>query len=548
MNQKKNKLIIISIAIVSVLILAIGLIFVVTATDTFKSNKKLFLKYGAQSFDTKKGFINNEVIEYFKKQKEVAFETNGDLSFNISNPDIDEDLSQTNECDITFSGQVDLSSSKILENVSINYAQDVKFPFVFEKTNNVVGIQTEYIGSKFIGVELDKLSEIDRSLNDIDLNIEKAEITDEQYQYLISTYLKVINEKITNSNFSKVTESDLKGYKLTLSKEEIRQILVALLEKTRDDQAVLNIYNQFTQITSDEINDVIEKLNKENYSDEEENIEIIVFVSKGKVQKIRVSFENSMIELKKEESGNTKQYNINYKYSEDDQIINLYAIAKYSGLQSLQLITENYEFGIETGDTHYVYYLNNEVNFTEGVNISDLNNSNCLLINRLENEQKELLTNAISERIAQVNRMQMERLGLTENKNPLTNIVPSFGESLNSSSSSNALNRYTEFSGDEISETEVNSFNAKFEMYEDTNSQGTTTKGLLSTILNNNEQNEDDENRQITEINFNGEEYEANEENIVLIKSEIETEEHYKIEFEKDENTGKIYRVVINKK
>lgn len=542
MNQKKNKLIIIAIIIVSILILGIGIIIVVS-TDTFKSNKKLFLKYGTQIFDTKKGFINSEVIEYFKKEKNTPFETNGDMSFNITNPNIDEDLTQTNKCKITYSGQVDLSSSKMLENIEINYAEDVKIPFVFEKSNNTIGIQTEYIGSKFVGVELDKLSNIDRSLDNIDLNIEKAEITTEQYQYLITTYLKIVNEKLTDNNFSKVSESDLKGYKVALTQEELKQIIISLLEKTKDDQAILNIFNQFTKIESDDINDLIDELNSET-ADDESNVEITIFVNKNKVQKIRFETEGIKVELKKEESGNTKQYNIDFEYTKDDNTMKMYFIAKYSGLQSLQLITENYEFSVEYNDSQYVYYLNNEVNFSDDVSISDLNNSNCLFINRLGAEQVEVLTNAISERLTEVNRLQMERLGLTEDKNPLLYIIPSFGRY---STSSNTLNRYSQFSS-EMSEVEVNTFNSKFEMYEDSNSQGTTTKGLLSTILNNNEQNQDDENMQIMEINFNGEEYEATEENITLIKSEIGTEDHYKVEFEKDENTGKIYRVVINKK
>ena len=44
------------------------------------------------------------------------------------------------------------------------------------------------------------------------------------------------------------------------------------------------------------------------------------------------------------------------------------------------------------------------------------------------------------------------------------------------------------------------------------------------------------------------EEYEATRENISFIKQEISTEKNYKIEFEKEENTGAIYRAVINEK
>ena len=36
--------------------------------------------------------------------------------------------------------------------------------------------------------------------------------------------------------------------------------------------------------------------------------------------------------------------------------------------------------------------------------------------------------------------------------------------------------------------------------------------------------------------------------NITLIKGEIDTEKSYRVEFEKDQDTGLIYRAVINEK
>ena len=96
-----------------------------------------------------------------------------------------------------------------------------------------------------------------------------------------------------------------------------------------------------------------------------------------------------------------------------------------------------------------------------------------------------------------------------------------------------------------VNQNEVQSFNAKFELYESTNSKGATVKGLLTTIQNNNEQ---EGNNKIEEINLDGQEYEVTEQNITLMKSSINVDDGYKIEFERDENTGLIYRAVINKK
>ena len=105
-------------------------------------------------------------------------------------------------------------------------------------------------------------------------------------------------------------------------------------------------------------------------------------------------------------------------------------------------------------------------------------------------------------------------------------------------------------------QVDVNVFNQKFELYQGTNIQGTTVRGLLTTISSNNGIQENDytttqtnidsnSNYKIKEINFNGEEYEVNQQNIAALKEEIIPENYYRVEFEKEMETGLIYRVVI---
>ena len=136
----------------------------------------------------------------------------------------------------------------------------------------------------------------------------------------------------------------------------------------------------------------------------------------------------------------------------------------------------------------------------------------------------------------------MEELGLQENENPLVQMIMPLRQSLTYSQAAGAINNSSN-----ISEIEVNTFNQKFENYESTNLQGVTVKGLLSTIQLNNESQEN-EDRKVKEIHFDGEEYEATDSNIVILKSSVETETAYRVEFERNETTGLIYRVVINKK
>ena len=125
----------------------------------------------------------------------------------------------------------------------------------------------------------------------------------------------------------------------------------------------------------------------------------------------------------------------------------------------------------------------------------------------------------------------MEELGVSEDQNPIQYLIPSFLEG-------NQANA-------QIDEQSVNAFNAKFELYQSTNTKGATVKGLLTTIQNNNEMSG---NSKIEEINMDGEEYEVTDQNITYLKSSINVDDAYRVEFEKDSSTGLIYRAVINKR
>ena len=216
--------------------------------------------------------------------------------------------------------------------------------------------------------------------------------------------------------------------------------------------------------------------------------------------------------------------------------------AKYSNLES-NTITENYEFSIEENITddaqeeeesstsQYHYRITNNIEFKDGVDIEELNDENAVILNDEDEEYVTSLMSAIQERLVQVNRVHMEELGVAESENPIQYLIPAFL-----------------FSGEtteQINEQEVNAFNQKFELYESTNTKGATVKGLLTTIQNN---NETQSNNQIEEINFDGEEYEVTEQNITYLKSTINVEDAYRVEFERDIDTGLIYRAVINKR
>lgn len=544
MRQKKNsKIILIAIIILVILILLAGVGYAYFATDAFKSNKDLFFKYIKQIGAEKESFIETPLKEYFEKQKNTPYLNEGNLSVNITASRGQEQFENTNNTNLTFEGQVDKANAKRMENISLNYSDTVKFPVSYKQIGDTLGIQTKHIGSKYIAIHSDSKQNVTQNIKGIEKVQELSEVEweKEDLQRVQNTYFNLLNEVLQNNYFSKIEEADSKGYKLTLNGESLKNIMVKMLETLKNDQATLDKINEYikiqknsSKITASSIENEIKNIN--NNSDlNNENLEITVYQTKGKISSLTIKTNEVEIKIGKTVTGNDLQYNVELQIRNQEQEEKINLIAKFAGLQSMQNISENYELTLETEEIKYQYNYNNNVEFAESSSIEEFSDNNTLMLDEMEKEQKDTFLNAVIERIQSVNKEQMEELGISENENPLQYVIPQFGIF---SSSMNAV---------DLDEVEVNTYNTKFEAYESTNLKGVTVKGLLSTIQINNE-NQEDENQKIKEIHFDGQEYEVTDQNITFLKSSVETETAYRVEFEKDEDTGIIYRAVINKK
>ena len=649
MEQKKSKgLLITIIVILMIIILLVGVIaYLYFFTDMFKSNKQLFFQYTSQLVQNEDGFIDNQLVQYFQKKNSTSYENNGEITFEVSIPNMTEDLELANNFNITFTGKEDPSNAKSEKEINLNYSDSVNFPLTYRKTNTVTGIQTQYIGSSFVAVRND--GEIS-GLEDINnlLKLQNVEFSNEELQNLKTTYFDNIFNTLDDSKFSTLTEGDLTGYRLTLTGEELKNTLVQILNALKTDTNTMHKLNDIlqgigidTQLNENSIDDVIESVNDLELND---NIEMTVYVTGGNLSRVDIGMAGNTVTMSKEGNNQEVTYTISLNTTEQDTSAIL--TAKYSGLNS-DNVTETYELTLEgmyeeanilgqaentqntltvsseretiellittvqankiaigedssqisdtdveeelssgeneiyadmrleketdttfnitfvsTGDrfvidnngeiieepeeettngtstntsentvTHNKYSITNNVQFKDSVEIEDLTEENAVILNDQDEEYVTNLMNAIQQRIVEVNQVQMEELGVSEEENPIQYLIPAF--------------LTTNQTATEIDEQSVNAFNEKFELYQSTNTKGATVKGLLTTIQNN---NETEGNNQIEEINFDGEEYEVTEQNITFLKSSINVDDAFRVEFEKDSNTGLIYRAVINKR
>lgn len=292
MNQKKNTKILLILIIIIVIIILAGVGILVFATDIFKSDKEMFFKYMADIGDSKKGFIDDGLKQYFEKKNNTPYNDEGEFSVNISSDNEQKKFENVNNFNISFSGQVDTANSKAAQNISLNYSNDVKFPINYKQIENKIGLQTKYVGSKFVAIETEKLNKFSEDLDDVESYGEmvdklqkmgKVELTEDEKSHIKDTYITVINQQLEKDKFSKVKESDMSGYKLSLTGTDLQNVLVKLLETLKNDQTTVDKLNEYlkiqknsAKITASQIDDAIKSI-KDDTDFSDKNFEIAVY-------------------------------------------------------------------------------------------------------------------------------------------------------------------------------------------------------------------------------------------------------------------------------
>lgn len=546
MNKNKSTLIIkILIILFIVILLIVAGLIVYLSTDLFKSNKTLFIKNASQILGKENSFIEDNVINHYEKIMQTPFQNESTLSFNITGGDAQQAqrVSQTN---VTSNGQIDIKNKSFDENLSINYSPEVTLPYELRMKNGLFGYkQEQYISSKFI---VDDRNSTSTSNNN---NNTAQNITTEDIKAIFEKYIEIIFSSLTDDKFSKEESDSNTIYKLTLTNTDLINIEKSVLQTLKDDSETLGKLG----LDASEIESTLNDIENESQENSDKTTEINLYKQNENLTKIEFINENINVSLEKTVENN----NIQYKILLGNEKGNLVKIdLSYSGLASqeeeanivLQLNSQNSSSSSSASNISYT--LNNKVSFLDSCNIEDFNDDNALIFSKYDQEQIDSLTDSINDRMTLVNEMQMQQLGIDVSQNPLGIMTMPLAIFIVGQAATTVDNTA-------LQQADVTAYNQKFELYEGTNIQGTTVRGLLTTISNNNGLQDSSSQSsstnmnfsnsyKIEEINFNGEEYEVNQQNIAALKDEVVAENYYRVEFEKDPDTGRIYRAVINQK
>lgn len=434
--MKSKKILIIFIVIVVIIILAIGgTIFSYTTTDFLKSDEQLFYKYISKTIEKINNFKSVEVEEYFKKTEETAYESEGKLSVNIK-AGLDEQFSKlVDDLNITFSGKTDKKQNKSEQKIMINYSDDVSFPIEYVRTDDLYGITSNILITKYLAIRTDKeenkavleqnanesvISKSKKIISAIDNDIDKKDIL----QILKTS----ISENITKENYTKASDN---SFALILDNQKIKTISTKVAQELENNK----------YLTKEEINKVMEKI--ENIpSTNEEALKVIVnkngivnleIVDYGTIKvefinnnEINITTQNNDMQekiiLRKNSRDNGVTYKIEYIISKEESKDVFYFEADYLDLTS-QIAKETYKFGMGTKSSNseiiYDYTYDLTKRFDDNIDIKTIGNDKAVILTDMTDEYNNSLINTLFSRIQEINKDQMERLGIKEYQNPL---------------------------------------------------------------------------------------------------------------------------------
>lgn len=513
------------IIIVIVLIFILGGIFAYLyfATDVLKTNAQLFFKYLGQMVDVQDGFIDNQLTEYSKKKYTGKYEDSGKFYMDVNISGMDSETLQTlNDFNIEYSGKVDNTTRKNEQDISLNYSSDVNFPFKYKYADETLGLQTDYVSSKYVGIENRNLKQFIEKFGVTDTtefpdtidffsnftNQETITYTNEEREQIINTYKSILEGKLGQKEFTKTKENNTESYSVEITNQELKDLVLNVLETLKNDQILIPKMEEATkeiiesmnansaeEITvQDIIQEMIDDINASEI-DEGTNIITVSQIDK-KLSSIAVKNDQTELKITKTNTQGTLTYGIeiNMLDVETQENMRYFLTASYQGLEQLASVNETYQYGLvgtmDGQEQKMVYNLNCTDTFNDGITITDYAEDEIQKLNEYDAEQIVTLITSIVERIGQVNTMQMEEIGFSEYGNPLLFASPLTSLSmLMYNQASDVVNESS------MSEVEMEAFNQRFMQYEGEQS-GTTVRALLQTVISNNV-GETDENRKI---------------------------------------------------
>lgn len=486
--MKSKKILIITLIIILVLAVA-GTVFtyLFLATDTFKSDKELFAKYISQNSETLEKFTDlqtKKVYEGLKDEEKYESDTEIKATYSeggeVSNP--------INNLSAKINVQKDKSEDYFYADGQISYGDEKYLEAEAIKDQEAYGIRFTDIVKQFVTVKNDsKLGEVAKDLGTDSVTLEKIMdvidgkenateeiISKEDVQKIKDKYMNIITNAISNGTFSsnkdaKITYNNntvsAKAYTVSLTSEQVEGMIVEILNNLKEEDKIGEKYQ-------DKINDIIS-----NITDEKEIPAVKITVYEQNKKTIRTAIEITSLakitventdennELKTKiqisciSTETTEEYNIEITKKTDENQENVEAVLSvtngddtYQAGISNTLKNSDSEIQIKTIFEYKKDILTAALNLNNNIILGDsfekkqtLANNNYVLNDAPAESRQKVITQlkqVVPEKMTTRMGLLMEAIGLKQN-----NVTE------------------TEKPESEMTQVDINKFNAKFEFF-----------------------------------------------------------------------------------
>lgn len=595
MIPRKKKILVILIITLIIISIVIAFILLYKNTDIFKSNQTLFLKYVGQNIENlnknEEIFKKTELDDILQKN---SYTENSEIKINYTKnigTTLENTNNQINKLKLKIEGKTDKENQYDYKNIKLLQEENPLFNIETIRDNNVYGIRfsdlfkqyvlgennsTENVFEKigFTQEEISIISNIIENNNDI---LNEFKFTKEELESLNNKYTAILKNKFSNDNFEKITnqvitvnqkEIATNAYILKITKENLNNIYIEILKNLKEDEIFLqkietiqqyiskytNIFNDKDNLKDsiiEKIEKTIEDINKNNIGNEETKIIVYEnngttvrttiigvdyninydFIKNEQEQYTQILLEKNKVETKKVTLKNTSrkmEISINNNENENSNTITL----KQNVDLKEKNPTRNIQIEYEDNTNRIQAAVTQNFNILEALEKEELNNTNCIILNQLDDEQMKTvlarLTEGLNSKIEELrNKIEMndmqeilKTIGIIQEKQKIEEVTT-------------------------VSEIEKNQFNSKFQILQGEDISSENMAYILDSIKENVLNLEVISNEK---LKIRIDKSNSNEDIINTLKKFFEQEKDKKINIniENDEETGLVKIFGIN--
>lgn len=594
-KKEKNMVLIISVIVVVLVIFAIIASVLYFNTDMFKSKGDLFVKYIIENIENTNNMTNGENInEFNSKLGENKYTSNSNIKIKCTENvgEVSEDSKNSiNDFNISINGKTDRSSNYDYKDIKISNQNEEKMQIEYVKDNDTYGVKFPELFQQYILADNSNLKELFENIGYEDSSKipDKIEINDDIFSYinfssdevsqLKEKYTNLLQKEVSAKNISKgsnqiiqIGEQKVKAssYTLTLTKEQMNNIFLKLLEEIKQDDIILNklgnisdledIYYTTTKNNNaenlktkfvDNIEELIRKISSANIGNDA--TKITVYQSNKNTVKTVIEYTGYQISLDILNQNNTKYMEVNIQ-NDNTSSTKTIAYKEDSGNNILE-ITNNID-----GDINKTT-INNDINIEENKGSRDLTytfegNNNKVEITCKKNIE---FVDKIDKENTSQNSIKLNELSSENVTNITERIKSSVSEKVNSifsDENKQDLNRILQIVGikkqqqkiesEGTSEIEKNRFNSKYEILQGEDLESTRIIDLIDVAK------DDMTNLEVvsgTKLKIQLEKNKGNSEIVDKLTNFIKAEQNernkYKVSVEYDDETGLVKDIVM---